>query len=445
MSLLKGVIARFRKMRPSVEREPQRGVPPPHGSGASVNLTQEQFRQLMIAALEDSPRARAIVRQAFLPSLPVRGGTCAGPSAADITHGDFGSNCSDTGDYTFSGGGKVGVGTSSPSYALDVNSNVIAVGKATSGLGGAVRIRGDSGTMLWLVGVLGSTGAVNFVVSDLVNHHQPFVIEPGAPQDQVHLTSDGSVVLGGTASKQSSGGPEMISFQDTDADGVAFAGFVGSETQFRFGASLKGFMEWGPGTANQDVAFFRNWAGGLAVQSFNGTTSDHAFAVQRPTTGSPAPVGSDLFRVSTETGRITEAVGEVALKAHGDNSSWSKSDAFVTTAAVQTINTTSAVTLATLATETSRAYQVLVRVVARQSTGANHALLFRTALVVNEGGTVTYSAADVISPLPSGTTWAVTFHVSGTNLQIQVATPSDSSITVNWVATIEYQSVGTNS
>jgi hypothetical protein len=29
MNLLKRVIARFRKMRPSVEREPQRGVPPP--------------------------------------------------------------------------------------------------------------------------------------------------------------------------------------------------------------------------------------------------------------------------------------------------------------------------------------------------------------------------------------------------------------------------------
>jgi hypothetical protein len=76
----------------------------------------------MIAALEDSPRARAIVRQAFLPALPIRGGQTA-VSAADVTSGDFGKDFSDSGNYTFNGGGKVGIGPTSPSTNLHVQNN----------------------------------------------------------------------------------------------------------------------------------------------------------------------------------------------------------------------------------------------------------------------------------------------------------------------------------
>jgi len=131
----------------------------------------------------------------------------------------------------------------------------------------------------------------------------PFSLQNAAGTRTLCANNDGSLILGGTLPKQASGGPEMISFQNSDPDHVAFAGFVGSETNFRFGASLRGFMEWGPGgSSDQDVALFRNWAGGLAVQSFNGTSSDHAFAVQKPTTD--GSVGADLFRVNTTSNAV---------------------------------------------------------------------------------------------------------------------------------------------
>ncbi len=91
-----------------------------------------QFRELLMEALEDPATARAAARRLALPILPIRGGQCT--SASDISHGDFGASCGpDTGDYTFAGGGKVGIGTTSPAAPLDVttaNSTYSATGNA---------------------------------------------------------------------------------------------------------------------------------------------------------------------------------------------------------------------------------------------------------------------------------------------------------------------------
>ena len=59
---------------------------------------------------------------------------------------------------------SVGIGTNSPSFALDVNSNVLGVGtkSASSGLGGQIRYRDDTGTARWLAGIPGSAGATDF-------------------------------------------------------------------------------------------------------------------------------------------------------------------------------------------------------------------------------------------------------------------------------------------
>jgi hypothetical protein len=235
----------------------------------SFDLSPEQFRQLMIAALEDSPRARAIVRQAFLPSFPVRGGNPTTNYIVKFVSGGTGDSLM----YETTGG-NIGVATTTPAYPLDVNNNAIGVGKATSGFGGSLRIRDDSGTARWLVGLLGSSGATKFVVSDTINHHQPFEIETGAPQDMLYLTSDGSVVLGGTASKQSSGGPEKLSFQQTGTDAekkVSVANFVGSEAYARLLIDMQGNHEWaGPDDTDQNVLLGWLGSGWLALQGVAG-------------------------------------------------------------------------------------------------------------------------------------------------------------------------------
>jgi Chaperone of endosialidase len=89
--------------------------------------------------------------------------------------------------------GNVGIGTATPSYGLDINSNVIAVGTTTPkpGFGGALRFRDDTGTPRWLFGLLGAAGATTFNVSDMINHNQPFIVQAGAPTNSFVLTPGG--------------------------------------------------------------------------------------------------------------------------------------------------------------------------------------------------------------------------------------------------------------
>jgi hypothetical protein len=103
----------------------------------------------------------ADVRSWFQPS------PCAVDSSGGVTCAALGTNQ----NVALMPGvtGKAGIGTSSPSYPLDVNGNVIGVGTTTaySGFGGSLRIRDDTGTPRWLVGLLGSGGATNFLIRDM--------------------------------------------------------------------------------------------------------------------------------------------------------------------------------------------------------------------------------------------------------------------------------------
>jgi hypothetical protein len=163
-----------------------------------LHLTEEQFRQLMIAALEESPRARDIVRQAFLPSFPIHG---AVPAQNYIPYFTDNNPITGLGDSVmYQNSGRIGIGTTTPAYGLDINANVIGVGTTMPkpGFGGSLRYRDDTGTPRWLFGLLGSTGAVNFNVSDMINHFQPFIVQPGAPTNLFVLTPAGVGI--GTAS-----------------------------------------------------------------------------------------------------------------------------------------------------------------------------------------------------------------------------------------------------
>ncbi len=118
-----------------------------------------------------------------------------------------------------------------------------------------------------------------------------------------NLTTSKSAIFGGTATLQVSGGPEDISFQNAAANHVIMGGWVTGDTNARWLNSINGFMEWGEGgTSDQSVALFHNWTGGLQIQSFNGTNSDHAFSVHQATTN--GLVGLPYFRVD-ESGTNT--------------------------------------------------------------------------------------------------------------------------------------------
>jgi hypothetical protein len=670
----------------------------------SSAVSQEQFRELMIAALEDSPRAREIVRQAFLPAFPIQGaftqtqnyiakfadsngntensaiyqsgthigiGTTSPSFTLDVNSNVFAigpkqdqegaggtmrfrddtstvrwsfgipgtSRATDFFIYNnvnghaplviqagansyglyLHGNGNTGILTDSPSFPLDVNGNVLAVGTktASAGKGGAVQFRDDTATSRWAVGLPSTNGATNFRITDLANSHDVLTIEGGTPASAMVLKSSGNVgigtaspavkldvagginatgnvglgvtsppekltaavgsnfaiymstpgspayslgtggslsgdyyyqivaldgegkvtmpggelhvnvpggsdavtlnwsvvpgassyrvyrgsssggenvyytvytnsykdtgaspsgsgaplnsttayfaklnaasgglltggvVLGGSAPKQVGGGPEQLSFQHGDVDHVAFAGFKPTDTYFRFGASIRGFMEWGPGEDNdQDVALYRfGDGGGLVVQSFNGRNADDAFAVRQPTSGS-GDEGPDLFRVATNGG-ISSSKGLVAVNGHVDpsTSAWTGTEAIQTTSAKKTTDA-STTTLASLTLEDNRAYYITARVVAREGTdtsSSNRAFYWRAVLAYRQGANAVIQANTVVplATVESDSNWDCTIDTDGVNdVRVRV---KGGSTAVYWVAEIGYQSVRTDS
>lgn len=91
-------------------------------------------------------------------------------------------------------------GTSKLQVAGNISgSTVISVGAiaASSGNGGNIRFRDDTGTVRWLSGISGSAAATNWVVYDLVNSQQPITIQPGTITNTLYLNSSGNALFGG--------------------------------------------------------------------------------------------------------------------------------------------------------------------------------------------------------------------------------------------------------
>ena len=218
--------------------------------------------------------------------FPIQGGAPCTVDPKDIFHGDFGSECEDSGDYTFAGGGKVGIGTTSPASLLQVGDGsaspeltirggnadyhngavVLDAWNGTNARALGIYMHDQGGDNEWFIGRPYS-GSDAFVVnrkSEVPSHDKN--VADDANYNFLTITSGGNVgiknslVLGtGTTTKQSSGGPEKLSFQqdidpDTDPDKVCVANFVSDEEYARFLLDMKGNMEWaGPNDVDQNV------------------------------------------------------------------------------------------------------------------------------------------------------------------------------------------------
>jgi hypothetical protein len=80
-----------------------------------------------------------------------------------------------------------------------------------------------------------------------------------------------SLILDGTATKQVSGGPELLSCQNAAANHVCLASFSGSEANARFLIDIQGNHEWGPGgSTDQNVLLAWSATGRLNLSGTSG-------------------------------------------------------------------------------------------------------------------------------------------------------------------------------
>ncbi|OFW40964.1 MAG: hypothetical protein A3J28_03545 [Acidobacteria bacterium RIFCSPLOWO2_12_FULL_60_22] len=435
-------------------------------------LSREQFHRMLTEALAADPNlARRVFKPLAGTVFPIQGGN----------PGTF---------LTVQDDGKVGIGTATPGFALDIdpsgvagrflfdkNSEAVSQYRAESTANCPdlyqQKARGSkaaptvvqSGDRLANIIATGYDGS-NYIEAARVtaevdgspsSNDMPgrltFGTRPSggaAPVERMRIDSAGSVILGATATKQTtqSGGPELISAQGADQDKVVLWCGLTGDTNARFLFSYRGFLEWGPGTGtpnDQDVALFRNGPAGISIQNFTNTKATRAFSVNAAYDRSLQLQNEEypLFVVNTEDRSMRLAPGIVAASGV---KTFAGSD-YVITRGEKTTTDATAQTLATIALSDTRAYYFVVRVVARQSGGSNHAFFHKEVLYRREGsGPFQVGIQDLAGSPSSGafvpTGWSIAFNTSGNNVLVQVTGPA--ATTIYWVATVEYQSVSTD-
>jgi hypothetical protein len=147
---------------------------------------------------------------------------------------------------TIDSSGKVGIGTGSPDGTLHVKGNQAQLYVESTATGKPL-------------GFLQAFGGASPDVRFGTSTNTPLAIYTNS-QERMRIAANGGFILGGTETKQSSGGgPEKLSFQenvdpDTDPDRVCIANFVSDEEYARFLLDMKGNHEWaGPNDVDQNA------------------------------------------------------------------------------------------------------------------------------------------------------------------------------------------------
>ena len=172
-------------------------------------------------------------------------------------------------------------------------------------------------------------------------------------------------------------------------------------------------------------------------------------------TGAASSTDNALARFDGTTGKLIQnssatlddsgnlsLSGQETIKAH---SAFSGSESVKTTAGLQTTTATQG-QLKTITLADNSTYWVTAKVVARDTSGSKRAVYIRSCMVYRQSaGGATLGGAGVQADFTDETTtaWDANLTVSGNDLRVSVT--GEASTTVNWVGTIEYQAVGTNS
>lgn len=186
---------------------------------------------------------------------------------------------------------------------------------------------------------------------------------------------------------------------------------------------------------------------GLSIVQQSGTT--HTLGVTGTTTtfrvsptlemgGSITALTDKSPSIGTVSSRFAGIVSQTSTQKTHD--AYTGSGHVVTTAAVQTTNNT-ITTIFTFAVPDNSGSWVEVHVVGRDTGSSTRGMFARRFIAQrNSGGTASRTEQTLGSDVNTGTWGGVSTSASGNNVLIQVQGPA-AAATINWVATIRYQSV----
>ena len=158
-------------------------------------------------------------------------GSASGSTAAIINRITGSQNIifgesSDSGNYIFRGG-NVGIGTTSPSFKLDVNGSTNIDGTLfVNAVNNHIRLIDSNGTGNFSVGVNN-----NFQIRDITANTTPLTIKAGTPGNTIVTTSSGNVGIGTPSPQEElhiSSSVPAIRIEDTDGGYAQIVGSNGS-------------------------------------------------------------------------------------------------------------------------------------------------------------------------------------------------------------------------
>lgn len=227
----------------------------------------------------------------------------AGPDGGFL-NGMFCNGSTWNGAINFQSSGNVGIGTTNPTYKLDIeqntNSDVATLLQNSYASGGAAyaKIAANSTYVgnLWIgtsnIWYTGEFGSNNFIVRDWTNSLNPLTIEPATPANTLYLKSSGRVGIGTTS-------PAAL----LDVAGEIRAG----NTALACSASTTGAIRYNTGTTSMQYCNGSAWSPFNPAASSGVCMKKDGFVTDTTMLGSPSSlaVSGNYAFVTSGNSRLT--------------------------------------------------------------------------------------------------------------------------------------------
>ena len=233
-------------------------------------------------------------------------------NAGDLSLSSTTASTSTTTGSLINAGGFGNAGAIFGGSNLDINNNaIIGVRSASSGGGGQLRIRDDTGTIRWTVGVLGTAANTTFSIYDSVNAVSMFDMTSGT------LATYGAIFRGTKAATLSTNGVLTVGDGSTAATNVSIGGgniFAGNQIRSTSATGGIGYATGAGGAVTQGTSrttgvTLNNVCGAITLFTAAGSATATSFTVTNSTV---AATDTIILSVRSATNKYLSFVTAVA-------------------------------------------------------------------------------------------------------------------------------------